>query len=252
MTLRPPRHAILSAAARKPQHRAAHAPRHADSHSRPPQHSAEAAFQAFLSQASFPCVGAKAALARGGIETLQCRSITSAWDDLAIAGRLLDFAHRWKKRPTLFSSFVVLFDGPRTLDERQFERALWDRIQSLTDKDRWLGQRPDPRASEDPADPHFALSFGGEAFFAIGLHPRASRKARRFRSPAIVFNLHDQFRQLRADGRYEPMRSTILERDKAWSGSVNPMLGRHGEKSEAPQYSGRQVEGDWVCPFRPR
>ena len=212
-------------------------------------HGPAPAFQTFLAQAGFPCVGAKAALARGGIETLKCGSITSSWDDAAMARQLVAFARRWKTRPRMFSSFVVLFDRPLTLTERQFEHALWCRLQSLTTRDRWLGHSSDPAVSSDPADPHFALSFGGEAFFAVGLHPNASRKARRFRSPAIVFNLHDQFRRLRADGRYEPMRSTILRRDEVWSGSINPMLGRHGEQSEARQYSGRRVEGDWQCPF---
>ena len=104
--------------------------------------------------------------------------------------------------------------------------------------------------SPDPEDPHFSLSFGGEAFFVVGLHPNASRAARRFPRPTLVFNLHDQFERLRAEGRYERMREKILERDVALTGSVNPMLARHGEASEARQYSGRAVGDDWQCPFR--
>ncbi len=107
------------------------------------------------------------------------------------------------------------------------------------------GSAGGPRADS----PHFSLSFGGEAFFAVGLHPNASREARRFRAPAIVFNLHAQFEQLRADGLYEKLRRTILERDEALQGSTNPMLARHGQVSEARQYSGRAVGGDWNCPF---
>jgi len=83
----------------------------------------------------------------------------------------------------------------------------------------------------------------------VGLHPRASRRARRFAAPALVFNLHDQFERLRADGRYETLRRTILARDLAFSGSLNPMLARFGEVSEARQYSGRAVEPGWSCPF---
>jgi len=30
------------------------------------------------------------------------------------------------------------------------------------------------------------------------------------------------------------------------------MLSRHGEASEARQYSGREVDGDWQCPFSDR
>jgi hypothetical protein len=36
------------------------------------------------------------------------------------------------------------------------------------------------------------------------------------------------------------------------AGSVNPMLARHGETSEARQYSGRVVEADWRCPLQGR
>ena len=108
------------------------------------------------------------------------------------------------------------------------------------------------RVSADPEDPHFSLSFGGEAFFVVGLHPEASRPARRFRRPALVFNLHDQFQQLRASGLYEKLRTTIGVRDMALAGSANPMLARHGTASEARQYSGRAVGPDWVCPFSGR
>ncbi len=104
----------------------------------------------------------------------------------------------------------------------------------------------------DPDNPHFSLSFGGEAFFVVGLHPNASRPARRFSSPVLVFNLHAQFERLRAEGRYEKLRASILERDTALAGSVNPMLARHGDSSEARQYSGRVVGAEWRCPLQGR
>jgi FPC/CPF motif-containing protein YcgG len=46
------------------------------------------------------------------------------------------------------------------------------------------------------------------------------------------------------------MREKILERDESLAGSRNPMLARHGEASEARQYSGRRVDDRWKCPFR--
>jgi FPC/CPF motif-containing protein YcgG len=67
-----------------------------------------------------------------------------------------------------------------------------------------------------------------------------------------VFNLHAQFEQLREAGRYEKLRSSILQRDETLAESTNPMLARHGEISEARQYSGRAVCEEWRCPFRPR
>jgi len=84
----------------------------------------------------------------------------------------------------------------------------------------------------------------------VGLHPRASRPARTFAKPTLVFNLHDQFEELRRAGKYEGMREKIMVRDEALAGSRNPMLARHGESSEARQYSGRIVDADWRCPFK--
>jgi len=180
------------------------------------------------------------------------RAFGSAWDDLRILPALLDLAKSYREDPQPFQSLVVIFDDGAPEDEDGFERGIWERLQSLTDKDEWLGQVADPRVAHAPEDPHFAMSFGGEGFFVVGLHPRASRPARRFERPAMVFNLHDQFERLRAAGRYDMLRGAILARDEALAGSVNPMLAQHGSISAARQYSGRAVEAGWQCPFSGR
>jgi len=208
-----------------------------------------ARFRAQVAAGGFPCVGAKSALARGTLNTMVCRDIRSAWDDLRIHDALIDWSDSYGKDDLGFRSLAVLFRDTPQLTEAAFEKALWDRIQSLSDKDNWRGQPYDDAVSPDPSDPHFGLSFGGQAYFVVGMHPGASRPARRSDMPAMVFNLHDQFEQLRADGRYERMRETILDRDRKLAGSINPMLVRHGEKSAAAQYSGREVGEEWRCPF---
>ncbi len=215
----------------------------------PPAHS-EIAFRDKIEDSAFPCVGAKSALARDMMRFIRARDITSAWNDLQITHDLLEWSWAYRDERDGLRSFVVIFDQPLDLDEKAFEAAMWQRLQSIADKDHWLGQKPDPRVSGDPDDPHFSLTFGGEAYFVVGLHPAASRPARRFERPAMVFNLHDQFERLRADGRYERMREKIIERDVALAGSPNPMLERHGDGSAARQFSGRSVSEDWSCPFR--
>ena len=202
-----------------------------------------------VKESSFPCVGAKSALAKGQMDILIARDLTSAWDDLRILPALTTTVAKYRADRAIFRTLVVLFQGPAELDEQSYERHLWARAQSLSDKDAWLGFRPDPSVSADPEDPHFSLSFAGEAFFVVGLHPNASRPARRFETPAMVFNLHNQFEVLREQQRYEKLRASILDRDLALAGSINPMLARHGELSEARQYSGRAVDADWKCPF---
>lgn len=214
------------------------------------QRSLASEFRSVIADRAYPCVGAKSALANGMLRIVEARDVTSGWNDLEIHRELLRWARDYRADRAGLRSLVVLFEGPFDLDERAFEEALWARVQSLADKDAWQGMPYDQRVCPDPRNPHFSLSFGGEAFFVIGLHPRASRPARRFPRPALAFNLHDQFERLRADGRYERMRARIIARDMALAGSANPMLARHGEASEAAQYSGRHVEPDWQCPFR--
>ncbi|TCD04889.1 YqcI/YcgG family protein [Erythrobacteraceae bacterium CFH 75059] len=211
----------------------------------------EEAFFDKIRQKDFPCVGAKSALANGRMKVMAARDLTSAWNDLAIHDALLDWA-ALDLAPDDLRSFAVIFEGPRDLSELAFERAMWERLQSLSDKDVWKHQPYDPSVSSDPESPDFSLSFGGSAFFVVGLHPHASRPARRFPNPTLVFNLHEQFERLREKGLYHRMRERILDRDVSLAGDINPMLAVHGESSEARQYSGRVVEADWRCPFHRR
>jgi FPC/CPF motif-containing protein YcgG len=110
----------------------------------------------------------------------------------------------------------------------------------------------DARVSADPAHPEFSFSIGGRGFFVVGLNPRASRLARALSQPTLVFNLHEQFDELRARGEFETMKRIIRARDMAYQGSINPVLKDFGQSSEARQYSGRAVPDDWICPFHQR
>jgi len=114
-------------------------------------------FHDFIRGDDFPCVGAKAASNRGGLRVVVARDFRSAWDDLRILPALLDLARRYRRDPQLFVSLAVLFEQGAPDSEEAFEGKLWERLQSLSDKDAWLGQQPDPRVAHDPADPHFGF-----------------------------------------------------------------------------------------------
>lgn len=206
-------------------------------------------FQEFIRDTEFPCVGAKSALARDALTIHLADDIESAESDIDIYRALRVFAESLDPASPLVRSFVVLFEGPCDLAEENFEKALWTRLQCLHNLDVVTGTRWHEGVDANPASPHFSMSIGGEPYFVIGLHPNASRPARRFAKPALVFNSHQQFEKLRADGRFEKMKEVIRERDAKLAGGVNPMLCDHGEASEARQYSGRVVNGDWKCPF---
>ena len=126
---------------------------------------------------------------------------------------------------------------------------MWEQLQALSMIDRAKGFHWDRHVSDDPNRADFSFSVAGRAFFIVGLHPGASRKARQAPVPCLVFNFHDQFEELKASGKYASMQTAIRKRDTALQGSVNPMLSRFGEASEAIQYSGRAVQEGWQCPF---
>jgi len=166
-----------------------------------------------------------------------------------VARDLFTFTQERRSFQSEFATFVASFAGPLPPDEAAFERLLWTTLQQLHDSDAayhtW-----DPAVTADPADPRFSFSFAGPALFVVGLHSASSRASRRFAWPTLIFNPRDQFDRMRETGRYERFQHVIREAERALQGDINPMLANYGERSEAPQYSGRAVGRDWRCPFR--
>lgn len=206
-----------------------------------------AAMFEMISHPDYPCLGARSVFRRD-------RATIRVYDELAgpgVAATLLHDLEAFAAGVDLdegFASFIAVFRGPEIADEQEFEKLLWEQLRDVHEEDEepWA-----PDVSADPSDQHFAFSAGGAPYFIVGLHPRASRDARRAAVPTLVFNLHAQFEELRASGRYHRMRDLIRERDEQLQGSVNPMVADHGTVSEARQYAGREVGSGWQAPFEP-
>jgi FPC/CPF motif-containing protein YcgG len=209
-------------------------------------------FAAFVQSEAFPCVGAKSAYALGGLRVIEAGDFASGEHDAAIHSAISAFGAEAQEDSAALLSFACLFRHAPKMSEREFEAALWARAQGLHDIDAQGGAPWAAGVSREPDAADFSFSVGGVAYFVVGLHPGASRTARRFCRPALVFNPHRQFERLRADGRYFRMQSIIREREIAQDGSINPMLSDFGSGREAAQYSGREVEPGWTCPLRVR
>jgi FPC/CPF motif-containing protein YcgG len=211
------------------------------------RHKALREFDEHLSSPWFPCFAGQTAQQRGHVTHLFAGALGCPADDAKLAAGIADFANR-EKPEHVFGSLVVHFSDSTTMPEQLFERLLFARLQGIHEADA-LHHPWDPSVSTDPEDPAFSMSVGGKAFYVVGLHPGASRRARRLAHPALVFNLHEQFEFLRREERYARLKTAIVERDIALIGSANPMLAVHGSRSEARQYSGRHIQGEWHCPF---
>ncbi len=196
----------------------------------------------------YPCLGARSVFRRDGAQVVVLEEMNDAAELGELADQLQQFAATTDPRGP-FASLIAVFRSPTVTSEDQFEALLWSVLQGLHEGDEqpWAGG-----VSPDPADPHFAFSHAGTAFFIVGLHPGAPRIARRAPLPTLVFNLHEQFELLREQGGFERMRDAIRTRDQRLQGYLNPMAHDHGGSSEARQYSGRAVPDAWEPPFRPR
>lgn len=198
---------------------------------------------------AYPCVGAKAAFNTGQYRLGIYGKMGADKTTTQLANDLKLYIEDSLGHDCNYMSMIAVFeDQPGS--ELEFENELWAQLQNLHDSDK---ETPwDPAVSNDPADKNFSFSFNGFAFFVVGMHPLASRKARRFGFTAMAFNLHKQFETLRDSGVYEKMKSVIRTREVTYDGGINPMLKDHGEGLEAPQYSGREVDNLWKCPFMSR
>lgn len=206
-------------------------------------------FKEFIKQDDYPCVGAHT--------SANSRNICFGIFDEMFDGRTTEnlawglnrYIETLQERKSMYLTYVALFPENAYEGEVDFEDGLWRLLSDLHRIDKkyfdW-----DSNVSSDPESEFFSYSFSGESFFIVGMHPKSSRKARRFHIPAIAFNLHSQFEGLRSKGRYETMKKAIRNNEMIFQGSINPMLADHGEGHEAKQYSGRAVDNSWKCPFK--
>lgn len=196
----------------------------------------------------FPCVAARSAFNRRGYRFGLYPQMATAQSASAVCHDLYEFTSEPDQPDDRFATFIAVFQTPSIDTELHFEQLLWQQLQLMHHEDAkhfaW-----NESVSSDPQSARFAFSIAARAFFVVGLHAQASRRARGAAWPMIAFNLHEQFERLKSRGKYDMLSRSIRSRDLAYQGSVNPMLSNFGDKSEALQYSGRAVGEDWQCPF---
>lgn len=203
-------------------------------------------FEKFILGNDHPCIMAKTVFTMDQVELHSYSDFGSKAAAREIIADLESYIQDYDFTSNDFKTFLAVFPESPNYSEIAFEKMLWKQLANLHEVD---SKEWDPAVSEDVESEHFSFSLNGKAFYIVGMHPGASRKARQSPYPAIAFNLHWQFEKLREMGSYETVRDKIRERDKELQGSINPMLRDFGADSEARQYSGRKVEKEWKCPF---
>ncbi|MEV5542202.1 guanitoxin biosynthesis heme-dependent pre-guanitoxin N-hydroxylase GntA [Saccharopolyspora shandongensis] len=203
---------------------------------------------AFIASDRCSCVGAKTALGRGTLVHRHYGPLGGAENTARLLGDLRGFVRDRHALDPYTSTFVATFEGPQHEGERRFEQLLWSQLQKLHDVDsRDSGWAHGYAVSPELRD--FAFCVGGDPFFIVGMHDEASRISRRFRFPTLVFNSHEQFRELDKTGAFRRIREETRSREIRLQGFINPNLIKYASE-EARHYAGRMTEPEWQCPFR--
>ncbi|WP_161493998.1 guanitoxin biosynthesis heme-dependent pre-guanitoxin N-hydroxylase GntA [Vibrio mediterranei] len=204
----------------------------------------------FINSEQFACVGAKTAAALDSITHYDCQCVEQ---ELTSVYRALEtFTKDIAKNSGLNSTFVATFSGEKVFRNEGFEKFLWKMLKQLHEIDFSRGYKWSALCDRDVTSNKFAFSLVEHPFFIVGLNPDSERISRRFSFPAIAFNSHVQFEELKSMGIYSKMQHEIRKREIIIQGSINPMLSNFGDTSEARQYSGNKVTSNWKCPFNNR
>lgn len=172
---------------------------------------------------------AKAVLKSGVLDFHQAGKIPPE----EILNLLGDFVFSYRSSEKLHS-FILGFPA---MSFGEFEEVFWKYLLELKSLD---SSPSDFRVDADPYSPRFSYSLHSEGFFILLLHPDSPRLSRRTKFPAIVFNPHQQFEDLRKKNIFHKVRDTIRQRDLKLQGKANPMLHDFGVSSEIFQYTGKK------------
>lgn len=203
-------------------------------------------FRDFILDNNHPCVMANAIFLTNNYHLKVYDSITNLENVSNVLLDIQKYLENYNFDSNEFESLIVCFKKDQIESELTFEKQLWQFLQEIHNQDDFPW---DPTVSADPSDPDFSFSIKGKAFYIIGMHPGSSRLARRAPYCTIVFNMHWQFEKLREMGIYQKIKNRIRKQDRQLQGSINPVLRDFGKETETRQYSGREVEKNWQCPF---
>jgi len=199
-----------------------------------------------------PCIFGKSVIKSKNYDLKIYRSLTKIKSIMKLYNDLLTFKNIQKEKyGNNFSSFIAVFLDEDISNEEDFDNKFWNILNILNQKDK-LYHEWDDSVSSSPSDSDFSFSFGGRAYFVLGMNQYSSRLSRKFKYPTLVFNARYYFDLLRENGTMDKYRDIIREKDSNTQGTINPNLINYSDNdSEAKLYSGMEMSADWICPFKP-
>ena len=159
-----------------------------------------------------PCIFGKSIIKSKNYDLKIYKNLTDMNSIMKLYNDLLLFKNSQKKKyGNEFSSFIAIFTEDDIKTEKDFDNKLWNVLNILNQKDKKHHQW-DESVSSSPLDSNFSFSFGGRAYFVLGMHKGSSRLSRKFKYPTLVFNARYYFDLLRENGTMEKYRAMIRQK----------------------------------------
>ena len=107
-------------------------------------------YLSYIESKDFACIAAKAALAKEQIVCFAADNMACPKDDGDILDFLYTFIDDYRNSNELYHSAVVIFKGPILINDVQFDKLMWQRLQALSDLDS-ANYNYDHRVAYDPS-----------------------------------------------------------------------------------------------------
>lgn len=135
-----------------------------------------------------------------------------------------------------FSSYMGLFPNEVLETQEAASTALFTLLLHMHAYDKAKGYEWATGISNNPKNPLFSFSLGGEAFFIPFMYKDAYAPARRSPIPFLVFNSHRLFQYLKDKGKFSSARNVIQKNQLRQYGFIPDLLHDYGDDLEFPQY----------------
>ena len=159
-----------------------------------PQPELQESFIDFVNKQQFPCIcgGNRAELAFNHVEVLGFGDLTSRHNNFSLITSLYSFVEKVDFDNMKSAAFVAVFEQSQHLDDSDFNKSVWRKLQELQNLVSQSTPRG-PHSQSSDCSNNFHFNLDGEPLYITCLSPTSASRNRKFKYPAIVFNLMPQF-----------------------------------------------------------
>lgn len=203
-------------------------------------------FVAYVESPEMPCVFGKKVVEKGNYTYLVVEdTMSDPRAAIQVCEGLYSFIQEYgiaqigqgaRLAPKEFASFDVAFVNTRFDSQAEACVGLYSLLINMHRYDKDKGYPWAEGVSNDPNNPNFQMSIGGQAWFLPLLWPGAYAPARRAPHVYLAWQSNNLFEALKKANKYEAAQDLVRAKEVEIHGSVPKLLGQLGQNLEILSY----------------